>query len=200
MFATTDDYFSAARDLLADGDPRKVTIDALCRRVGTTSGSFYHHFGGLAGFVDALADNWSTRAVDAVQASVSGLDDLRGARRLVNERILSQQHQLEAAFRAWGRTNASMRQAVQRVDDARIAAGRTMVAALNPLLGDTEIDSYAQIAVLILIGAQSYDPGSAADTSAAALSAFSFLVERAADPTTTTTAAPRREGAPRRRN
>lgn len=197
MFATTDDYFAAARELLVDGDPRKVTIDALCKRVGTTSGSFYHHFGGLAAFVDALADDWSTRAIGAVQASIVGLDDLRGARRLVNERILSQQHQLEAAFRAWGRTNASMRRAVQCVDDARIAAGRTMVAALNPLLADADIDSFARIAVLILIGAQSYDPGTAADTSAAALSAFSFLVERAAD--TTSIATPRGAGAPRRR-
>lgn len=186
MAATTADYFSAARDLLVDGDPRKVTIDALCKRVGTTSGSFYHHFGGLDGFVDALADDWSARAIGAVQGSVTDLGDLRGARRLVNERILSQQHNLEAAFRAWGRTNPSMRAAVQRVDRARIAAGQTMVAALNPLLDDTAIETFARIAVLILIGAQSYDPDTAADTSATALSAFSFLVERAADPATTT--------------
>ena len=184
MAATTADYFAAARALLADGDPRKVTIDALCKRVGTTSGSFYHHFGGLDGFIDALAKDWSTRAIGAVQAAISDLDNLRGARRVVNEQIMFQDHQREAAFRAWGRTNASLRRAVQDVDDARFEASRTMVAALNPLLDDADIDALAQISVLVLIGAQAYDPSTAADVSATALAAFASLVERASLPPT----------------
>src|SRR6476661_4304970 len=107
------DYFAAARHLMADGDPRQVTIDALCKRLGTTSGSFYHHFGSLDGFVDALADDWSRRAVAAMGAAIADVHNLTGTRRLVNESLLLQQHQVEAAFRAWGRTNESMRQAVQ---------------------------------------------------------------------------------------
>lgn len=185
MAATAADYFAAARELLADGDPRKVTIDALCKRIGTTSGSFYHHFGGLDGFVDALADDWSAKTTGAVQAAVADLDNLRGARRSVNEQILFQQHQLEAAFRAWGRTNPSMRRAVQRVDDARFEASRTMVAALNPALDGADIDAFAQISVLVLIGAQAYDPSNAADVSATALAAFASLVERASLPVST---------------
>jgi AcrR family transcriptional regulator len=172
------DYYATARDLMADGDPRKVTIDALCKRLGTTSGSFYHHFGSLDAFVDALAADWSARAVAAMETAIGGIGNLRGARRLVNEKLLLQDHQLEAAFRAWGRTNESMRRAVQRVDEARFDASRTMVAALNPDLGPEEIEACAQISVLILIGAQAHDPTTAAKVSAAALASFAALIER----------------------
>jgi AcrR family transcriptional regulator len=175
---SASDYFAAARDLMADGDPRKVTIDALCKQLGTTSGSFYHHFGSLEGFVDALADDWSQRAVTAMRAAIADVANLPGTRRLVNEKILLQQHQLEAAFRAWGRTNESMRSAVQRVDEARFAASRTMVAALNPQLSPADVETCAEISVLILIGAQAHDPATAGEVSAAALTAFANLIER----------------------
>ena len=41
-----------------------------------------------------------------------------------------------------------------------------------------QIDAYAEVSILILIGAQTVDPGTAAKTSAAALAAFAALVER----------------------
>ena len=175
---TSGDYFAAARDLMADGDPRKVTIDAMCKRIGTTSGSFYHHFGSLDGFVDALAADWSERAVTAMREAIAGISNVPGTRRLVNEGLLLQHHQTEAAFRAWGRTNAAMRRAVERVDEARFEASRTMVAALNPELTPEEVEVCAQISVLILIGAQAHDPDTAAKVSATALASFAALVER----------------------
>jgi AcrR family transcriptional regulator len=176
--AAAADYFVAARDLMGDGDPRTVTLDALCKRLGTTSGSFYHHFGSLDGFVDALADDWSQRAMAAMHAAIADVDNLPRTRRLVNDKILLQQHQLEAAFRAWGRTNESMRRAVQHVDQARFEASRTMVAALNPQLSSADIEACAEICVLILIGAQAHDPATAPKVSAAALASFASLIER----------------------
>lgn len=178
MPAAVTDYFAAARQLMAEGDPRKVTIGALCQRLHTTSGSFYHHFGSLDGFVDAFAEDWSARAVAAMRASIADMSNLRGTRRLVNEKILSQDHRLEAALRAWGRTNESMQRAVQRVDDARFEASRTMVAALNPQLGAADVDACATISVLVLIGAQAHDPATAAEVSAKVLASFARLVER----------------------
>jgi AcrR family transcriptional regulator len=172
------DYFAAAGDLMATGDPRRVTIDALCKKVGTTSGSFYHHFGSLDGFVDSLAANWSERNIATIQAAVANLGDLRGVRRLVNEKLLLQHHELEAAFRAWARTNESMRRAVLQVDQARFEASRIMVAALNPQLRPDQVEAGAQIAVLILIGAQAHDPATAAEVSASALASLASLIEQ----------------------
>lgn len=180
------DYFAAARALMADGDPRRVTIDALCQRVGATTGSFYHHFGGLDGFVDALAADWSEHVIAGMWASIADLGDLRGTRKLVNESLLLQNHQVEAAFRAWSRTSPAMRAAVQAVDDARRETSRIMVGELNPHLSKKDVETYSRITVLILAGAQALDPASAADVTASTLAELASFIERMPDPNPTT--------------
>lgn len=46
-----DDYFTAAFELLAAGGKSALTTTAVCRRIGVTTGSLYHHFGSGAAFI-----------------------------------------------------------------------------------------------------------------------------------------------------
>ena len=101
------DYFTAAQILMADGDPSRVTIDALCKLVGTTSGSFYHHFGSLSRFVESFAADWVNRMEDLAKRVTIDPSDLGTARRMVNDEILRHPHQQEAAIRAWAQTDAT---------------------------------------------------------------------------------------------
>ncbi len=179
---TADAYFAAAQELMADGDPSRVTIDALCQRVGTTSGSYYHHFGSHDGFVQALAKDWGDRVTTGLEAATPHTSDLAATRRLINQQILRQPHKQEAAFRAWARTNPAIRAAVERVDTVRAQVSRDMVSALAPGLDSKTITSYAEIASLVLIGAQAHDPNTAADVGARSLAAFASLIERADAP------------------
>ena len=60
------DWLDAGLATLAEGGLASVRIGPLCRRVGVTTGSFYHHFAGRAAFLEALIDYWCESQVDAV--------------------------------------------------------------------------------------------------------------------------------------
>ena len=171
------DYFVAAQELMAGGDPSQVTIDALCRRLGTTSGSFYHHFGSHAGFVKALTGDWVERVERSLDRSTSQAPDLAASRRLIGKSTLRQLHQQEAAFRAWARTNPTVRAAVERVDEIRIAVGRSIVHGVAPDLDARTAETYTEILQLLLIGAQTRDPADAGKVATRSIGAFMALLE-----------------------
>ena len=156
---SSGDYFAAARDLMADGDPRKVTIDALCKRVGTTSGSFYHHFGSLDGFVAALAADWSDRAVEPRCTTPSpGSPTFRAPDASSTNDCSWSTTKPRPRCGPGPRTNTAMRRAVERVDEARFDSqphhGRRPQPASSAPRRST---ACAQISVLILIGTQAHD-------------------------------------------
>ena len=177
---TAGEYFVAAQELMAGGDPSQVTIDALCKRLGTTTGSFYHHFGSHAGFVEALVTDWVDRVERSLDRATSDVPDLAASRRLIRDQTLHQPHQQEAAFRAWARTNPTVRAAVERVDALRIDIGRSIVQGVAPDLDAETAETYSQMAQLLLIGAQTRHPGDAAQVAARSLAAFVALLEEAA--------------------
>ena len=176
---TVHDYYLAAQDLMADGDPSRVTIEALCQHVGTTSGSFYHHFGSHDGFVAALSANWVERITVGLKTASSHSADLATARRLVHRQIMRQSHEQEAAFRAWARNNLAVRQAVEQVDKVRSEASKTLVKAIAPTLDARTASDYAEILSLVLIGAQAHDPTTSAKVFTRALTTLASLITHA---------------------
>ena len=117
--------------LVADG-PSGLTISALCAAVGTTSGSFYHHFGNLHGYVEAVVRHWETRHRNQVRAL--GPEGTASAR-LVRHRagMLALDHNVDAAMRSWAATNTTVAAAQQRVDELWHSA---LFALLHDLIGE----------------------------------------------------------------
>ncbi|WP_239003564.1 TetR/AcrR family transcriptional regulator [Nocardia panacis] len=60
---TKEQYFTAALEVLAECGFKGLNIGVLCRGLGVTSGSFYHHFGGWPTFVTALLEHWERQQV-----------------------------------------------------------------------------------------------------------------------------------------
>src|SRR5882757_10442009 len=119
---TQDQYFEAALSQLAAQGAEGLTISWLCRALGVTSGSFYHYFGGWAGFVEALLTHWEAeqtqRIVELARAAASPEQRLDVLRR----QATALPHDAEAAIRAWGRGEERVGQAQRRVDARRHAA------------------------------------------------------------------------------
>ena len=78
------DWLEAGLAALAAQGVAGVRIGPLCRELGVTTGSFYHHFAGRADFLEALIDHWCESQVDAVVALVEaeGGSPLERAQRL----------------------------------------------------------------------------------------------------------------------
>jgi AcrR family transcriptional regulator len=159
--ATRDAFFDAALGLLAAGHDDGTHHDGvvrtglklapLCRAVGVTTGSFYHHFDGWDGFVVALLEHWETtetaRLVEAAAQEADASDRLA----LLTHLALTFPHEAESAIRAWAHLDTRVGQVQRRVDDARREAVAVCLRELRPEDGE----DLAALAVDALVGFQS---------------------------------------------
>ncbi|MEJ2866151.1 TetR/AcrR family transcriptional regulator [Actinomycetospora sp. OC33-EN08] len=157
--ATRDGFFDAALRLLAAGHddgsegarPRPgLRLAPLCRAVGVTTGSFYHHFEGWDGFVAALLEHWETtetaRLVEAAGREADAVQRLS----LLTHLALTFPHEAEAAIRAWAHVDPRVAVVQRRVDDARRAAVAECADEVLPGQGE----QVASLALDTLIGFQ----------------------------------------------
>lgn len=144
------------RILSTEGDGA-LTVDALCQRLERTKGSFYHHFAGRDGYVEALLDEWERRSTDRLIAGVE-------AEGTVEERLRRLNHQaseegdpaLERAIRAWAAREPRARVAQDRVDTRRL---RFMEQLMEERMGKGEAALHmARVFQLMFVGAQHLDP------------------------------------------
>jgi len=118
---TRDHYLAAGLHLLAEGGVGAVTIAALCERLGVTKGSFYHHFGDVSAFHEALLASWEQGTYHAIEAARSVTDPHRRLS-VLKELGVAAHHEAESAIRAWGRSYEPAQAVVRRVDAAREAS------------------------------------------------------------------------------
>lgn len=147
-----EQYFGAAMTILAREGAAGLKIGPLCRALGVTSGSFYHHFGSWAGFVRALLQHWeaeqTARVVEMARAAPDPLARMAVLKRLTVELP----HDSEAAIRSWAAMDPEVGRSQRRVDAQRRIAVEQVLAAV---VGNRE--DAARLAVLglsILAGFQ----------------------------------------------
>lgn len=147
-----EQYFEAAMAILARDGAAGLKIAPLCRSLGVTSGSFYHHFGGWAGFVRALLQHWeaeqTSRVVEMARATADPVERITVLKQLT----VQLPHDAEAALRSWAAINPEVGRSQRRVDAQRRIAVEQVVAAVVP-----DLDVAARLAVLglsILAGFQ----------------------------------------------
>jgi AcrR family transcriptional regulator len=149
---TAEDYFREAFEILGEHGSEALTIALLCERLDVTKGSFYHHFGGMPGFVEHLLAFWERENSDRTIATSRTQPDaaLRITRLL--DAAVDLPHGPEAAIRAWGRSDPRVADVTARVDKRR---ERHLVAAIAGLGIDRgRARLLARLALNLLIGTQ----------------------------------------------
>jgi AcrR family transcriptional regulator len=145
-------YFTAALALLAEHGHDGLTIASLCRRLGVTKGSFYHHFRHFSEFTDGLLAYWATehatRLID-LSESVSDPDERF---ELLHGIAVSLPHGAEAAIRAWAWSNPTVAAVQHQVDEARLAHLARAGEAVG--LDATRARLMATMSLSLLIGLQ----------------------------------------------
>lgn len=81
---TVDRILDAALRLYEKQGEAGLTVAALTRETGVSTGSIYHHFGSLDGVLGGLTQRWLDRLYDEIRAALWSSDDARlGIRALV---------------------------------------------------------------------------------------------------------------------
>ena len=112
------DWIEAAHAALVDDGIEGVRIDRLCRELGVTKGSFYHHVEGRDALLAAVADEWARERPRVVMDAARDLSDDPFERlvhfiRLTEDLDLGRHHQ---AMRTWGAVDPRAAAAVREVD------------------------------------------------------------------------------------
>jgi AcrR family transcriptional regulator len=145
-------YFDAAFKVLAEDGPDGVTIGALCRELGVTKGSFYHHFSHISEFEDALLAHWASEHATKLIALSESVDDIEERFELLQGIAIGLPHGAEAAIRAWSWSNPRVAAMQRDVDAARLRHLTEASVAIG--LEPDRAALMAKLSVSVLIGIQ----------------------------------------------
>jgi AcrR family transcriptional regulator len=149
---TVEDYVREALAVLGEYGSETMTIAVLCERLEVTKGSFYHHFGGMPGFITQLLAYWESEHSERLIAISKAQPDPALRITTLTELAVGLPHAPEAAIRAWGRSNAEVADATARVDKRRERHVVDAVAALG--IDRPRARLLSRIALNLLIGTQ----------------------------------------------
>jgi AcrR family transcriptional regulator len=123
--------------MLVDHGIDAVRVDVLARQMGVTRGSFYWHFKDRDQLLQCVLHAWKTFATDQV---IERFESSRADPRAMLKELISlpfrgktaaRTARVELAIRAWARSDAVARQAVDEVDARRIAFHAQVFSALG---------------------------------------------------------------------
>jgi AcrR family transcriptional regulator len=149
---TAEHYFREALSVLGEYGSEAMTIAVLCDRLAVTKGSFYHHFGGMPGFVGQLLGYWETEHSERLIAISRAQPDPTLRIMTLTDLAVGLPHAPEAAIRAWGRSNPEVAEVTARVDKRRERHTVDAIAALG--LDRARARLFARIALNVLVGVQ----------------------------------------------
>ncbi len=157
---TRRDWLDTGLEVLAELGARALTIDQLAARMGLSRGSFYHHFGGTAGYVTALMAHFeaehTSRYIERVEADPTATARARLQRIIKLAVDQDEGPALEIAIRSWALQNPEVEAAQARVDTTRIEYLRGLWQEIS---GDSdEADDMALLLYLMVVGAESVRP------------------------------------------
>jgi AcrR family transcriptional regulator len=102
-----DEFFAAARSVLASRGCEAVTVAALCNSLSVTRGSFHYHFAGMENFVARMAQDWVSGRTAWLTECAEVADPLIRLG-LLHEPMMSPPDFAELSWHAWGWTNRTV--------------------------------------------------------------------------------------------
>lgn len=126
-------WFEAAHDILATEGYGGLKLAPLCRRLGVTTGSFYHSFANWPDFTEALLQTWYDERTAQTIAIVRAHDDPVERLRMLLGASGALLHRAEAAIRVWAGVDDRVGRVQREVDERRYqVVHEAMVAQVGP--------------------------------------------------------------------
>lgn len=114
---TANDWVQAGIAAVVARGPSALRIDSLCKNLGVTKGSFYHHFKNRSDLVRAIAQYWAnTQPLLGSRYLAQQHSPQAQLKRLVLLFADGQLGQRDHAMRSWGASEAIIAKAVNQAD------------------------------------------------------------------------------------
>lgn len=115
-----DDWLEQGLITLAEQGVDALTIEAMCKLMKVTKGSFYHHFKNREAFLEAILAFWEDKYTQQfITFSQDGLDHQEKSKRL-HQLVLESYGTSEVNIRAWAQVDPLARKYQERVDQQRL--------------------------------------------------------------------------------
>lgn len=142
-------WFEAAQEILSTEGYGALKQTAVCKKLGVTTGAFYHSFGSWQEFTDAFLENWrrerTTQLIELAQSQGDPVAQLQ----LLAGVSSDLRHRTEAAIRVWGSVDPRVGAVQRSVDDDRY---NVVVAAMAELVGPDHAEQFAVWGLSTLVG------------------------------------------------
>jgi AcrR family transcriptional regulator len=159
--ATPEDWLDAGLVLLRERGHDALTIDALCRALDRTKGSFYHHFADVSEFSARLLEHWEKRSTEDLITVADASRSATERRAQLYAQVRSLASGIEQAIQAWALRDPVARAVRARVDARRIAylAELRRAAGAPPKLAErlAQIEYSAFLGAIQVFGLPSAD-------------------------------------------
>jgi len=132
-------WLLAGQDILRDGGYRSVKLSALCERTGLTTGSFYHHFGGISEYLTELASFFGSEQPRSTLDRLSALSPERRLRRLEQLSVELHMGALHRAMRDWATVDSTAATAVNEADRVLLEFLRDAFVGMGVSRADAEL-------------------------------------------------------------
>ncbi|WP_027722486.1 TetR/AcrR family transcriptional regulator [Maridesulfovibrio zosterae] len=153
---SAENLLDTGLQLLETESIQQLTISALCKKMGVTKGSFYHHFKNRVDFLDRMLDYWvQVWTIDRVQELSSSASALERYKKMV-EVSVDYPMNVEISIRAWAQQDTLAQKYLQKVDNMRIECLRLI---FEELCGNPERAAVlAKIDYAIFVGVRMVSP------------------------------------------
>lgn len=145
-------WFIIGLQILDHGDLSKITIGNLCSILQITKGSFYHHFGNVNGYIEALMEYWLETHTYIFIERAEMLENPREKLILLAHSAAYASNRGEKVIRGWGYSNDIVKKYVAKVDEIRMAY--LVKLGQDCGMSQEEAEDMAMIQYSLLIGMQ----------------------------------------------
>lgn len=142
-------FFQAGFDVLAESGYGGLKLAAVCRRLGVTSGSFYHYFTNWSAYTGQLVAHWQKGMSVRLESARVEPDPRHRLDRMIKG-ALTLPHGAEAAIRVWASIDPQVRTAQAAVDRLRFDA--VFESALQVLDNRRQAEMFAAWSIYLLVG------------------------------------------------
>lgn len=152
-----EDWLREGLSVLVSGEGEKeLRIDRMCKRLGVTKGSFYHHFSNRSAFLEAIVGFWeelyTSQYIALSEEGGTAEEKLQRLLDLVVETFGPE----ELKLRSWGVEEPLVGEALRRVDERRL---RYLAGLGRELLGsEQEGQRLAHLLYTTLLGTECLFP------------------------------------------